>query len=1139
MEAKSEFSKHGAASPRRSAALRIPRPVALAVALMLLIVSSTVALLQKPRPDPYLAEPFPSLRWWLYPIDTFAALGLPSINEQLNAVFALPGTDQVWAVGDAGVILHSPDGGRTWKQQFLTVISESQPALRGNPEGPASRQPTLEPETKVAIAPKLTIAPAEFQFVEDFGRSQASPKIATVTNAGASATKITGVLLTGVDALQFSIERDNCGAAVLEPNAVCTIAIDFQTKTPGKYTATLTVTYVGGPPLGVFLFGTATESKPGEINPPVRRQLSPEQQKLLPQQKEPTPKGSVLDLINPFVTVSAADKPAATTNKATTPFSAARGGSVPRANDNLVWVIFTDSTHGSVVAGDGWEWNTSDGGSKWTLAVRRRPSDTLPSGSFEQNGTRIERAMPNQILPLISAPGLPIKQTCLLPNGHGWAVGQHGIILYTRDGGNMWRYQFQDASRIPVLKINKVRLWPAPWYYLSLVIIGLLVSVAATESEPAPAENVTIADQFASDRPITAADSDPLDFRSLVLGLSRFIRNSHTEPPLTIAVTGEWGTGKSSLMNLLRDDLSEWGFRPVWFNAWHHQKEESLLAALLQNIRLQGVPQWWRPEGWIFRARLVAIRFRRHLVLTLLLFSIVSVATGVFMTIPRSADHAQETNIGHLFKELASLKEKGLPPDLPPQVLFVVSLFGGLIGLWKWMQAFGVKPAELVAVASGKAGLKALEAQTSFRYRFAEEFREVTDALGPRSMIIFIDDLDRCQSDQVVEVLEALNFLMTSGGCFIVLGMARERVERCVGWKFRDIAGELASGEEEGGSHVRKSAGNEAAASSEKAARRDRTEFARQYLDKLINIEVPVPRLTADQTLQLLAHKQIHARSQAQTALRWRPWAARVGRLLPFAIASLILASGIFIGRDIGSDQIPVQIPPSATGAASSASPEPAVTSSSVPTTLRGQPAILTPPLPVSREILYFLLLPSFIIFGMVAYWVLTRPPGLIVEDSRDFAEAIEIWAPLIFAKQTTPRAVKRFLNRLRYVASRQQIPRASYPMWMSLLWLLRLAAKRDLDMISHESRLPNVPEAALVALAALQQFDEHWISSAEFIRTPDSVKDALRSSLGDEWLSRYDPVGKHLQAFPEWSLVISNRMAFLGLAAGVRMGIS
>ncbi|SMG64791.1 protein containing KAP P-loop domain, partial [methanotrophic bacterial endosymbiont of Bathymodiolus sp.] len=53
------------------------------------------------------------------------------------------------------------------------------------------------------------------------------------------------------------------------------------------------------------------------------------------------------------------------------------------------------------------------------------------------------------------------------------------------------------------------------------------------------------------------------------------------------------------------------------------------------------------------------------------------------------------------------------------------------------------------------------------RYQLAREFNEVTSALDLGRMIIFIDDLDRCAKENVLEVLEAINFLVTSGHCYI------------------------------------------------------------------------------------------------------------------------------------------------------------------------------------------------------------------------------------------------------------------------------------------------------------------------------------------------------------------------------------
>ena len=50
-----------------------------------------------------------------------------------------------------------------------------------------------------------------------------------------------------------------------------------------------------------------------------------------------------------------------------------------------------------------------------------------------------------------------------------------------------------------------------------------------------------------------------------------FVRN--TDTPITIALQGEWGSGKTSLMNLLRWNLcDEEGapFYPIWINTWQY-----------------------------------------------------------------------------------------------------------------------------------------------------------------------------------------------------------------------------------------------------------------------------------------------------------------------------------------------------------------------------------------------------------------------------------------------------------------------------------------------------------------------------------------------------------------------------------------
>ncbi len=197
-----------------------------------------------------------------------------------------------------------------------------------------------------------------------------------------------------------------------------------------------------------------------------------------------------------------------------------------------------------------------------------------------------------------------------LPGGQtGWAVGVDGTVIHTYDAGATWLLQTKgDLTDAAAQSRRASSLAVAPWYYLSLLLVGFVLAPAFKPDPPVVTEEASVADKAVTDRPLRQGDPDPLKLGEVARGLSRFLRNENTSPPLSVAVTGRWGTGKSSLMNLVRGDLSSFDYPTVWFNAWHHQKEENLLAALLQNIRLQAVPSLLSWHGWMFRLRLYAIR---------------------------------------------------------------------------------------------------------------------------------------------------------------------------------------------------------------------------------------------------------------------------------------------------------------------------------------------------------------------------------------------------------------------------------------------------------------------------------------------------------------------------------------------------
>ena len=57
-----------------------------------------------------------------------------------------------------------------------------------------------------------------------------------------------------------------------------------------------------------------------------------------------------------------------------------------------------------------------------------------------------------------------------------------------------------------------------------------------------------------------------------------------TDTPITIALQGEWGSGKTSLMNLLRYNLCEIDnapYFPIWINTWQYSLMKSSSQAII------------------------------------------------------------------------------------------------------------------------------------------------------------------------------------------------------------------------------------------------------------------------------------------------------------------------------------------------------------------------------------------------------------------------------------------------------------------------------------------------------------------------------------------------------------------------------
>lgn len=94
------------------------------------MLSTVVALSTSPR-DPYEPLRLDTVRGWLTPFDPGRANELQSITTDLRAVHVDPDDpNKVWVAGNAGTILYSADGGKSWNKQEIKAAEVAPKAAK-------------------------------------------------------------------------------------------------------------------------------------------------------------------------------------------------------------------------------------------------------------------------------------------------------------------------------------------------------------------------------------------------------------------------------------------------------------------------------------------------------------------------------------------------------------------------------------------------------------------------------------------------------------------------------------------------------------------------------------------------------------------------------------------------------------------------------------------------------------------------------------------------------------------------------------------------------------------------------------------------------------------------------------------------
>ena len=307
-----------------------------------------------------------------------------------------------------------------------------------------------------------------------------------------------------------------------------------------------------------------------------------------------------------------------------------------------------------------------------------------------------------------------------------------------------------------------------------------------------------------SDSPVGDPNNATEAMKHLSKVMVSLVANPRTYGPLTVCIDGAWGSGKTSLISLVYRELRNYKCTCIYFDAWHHQNENHLFAALTEQIRKS-----WRPrakpswpgtvvetlpfvEGIAARSLLLkdtvfffltiwGKRFWRSRIFSLAFISILLFSGVIFIVLLLTG--FQEL-FGHVL--LSSKLFSPKPNGHNRWLLFLAYLTGSLsvmlylwFGPWNFLKPFAASPVSLIRTSVGWFKFGQSIEQLSFRYRFQNAFREVCDVLNilERRLVIFIDDLDRCEREHMLEILEATNYLTSSGSCFIIFAMDKKRVK--------------------------------------------------------------------------------------------------------------------------------------------------------------------------------------------------------------------------------------------------------------------------------------------------------------------------------------------------------------------------
>jgi len=335
---------------------------------------------------------------------------------------------------------------------------------------------------------------------------------------------------------------------------------------------------------------------------------------------------------------------------------------------------------------------------------------------------------------------------------------------------------------------------------------------------------------FHSDVP---ASKDELDVNRYANAIARFILHPQTTPPITIGIHGPWGKGKSSFMQLIDSALvkhaevnrasntQEWhdvatklmqaesiqaaignaqldeaekerrtieygnlrdSERALWekmtdaakknvlrirFNAWQFEDAKQTWAGLASEISEHMEALLPRRARLFLKLKYAWKERRSELILNVLVpFGVFCVVTVLFAL------------------RLIPAKDSGIGLILP-----VASILGPI---WYASSQFVKVAQPISARVLSYVAMPNYREQMGFQHQVKDDLKFVYEYVstwlntssfnraGKFRVVVYIDDLDRCSENKIMELLQAINLILADCEFFVFVGMDTDMIYRAI-----------------------------------------------------------------------------------------------------------------------------------------------------------------------------------------------------------------------------------------------------------------------------------------------------------------------------------------------------------------------